>query len=192
MLNKISNLLIIVGVLLVCYFGYEWYFHHHSQKQSLADAEKLIDEFQDESVDHEVGPDEFDVDPLQAFGTLKIPKLDKTLAIIEGADEDSLAKGVGHMSETALPGQNEQIILSGHRDTVFRSFDQIEVGDTFIVELPYGTYEYKIMNTKIVSADDTSIVGEMGEEVLVVSTCYPFNYIGNAPERFVAYAYPVN
>lgn len=88
-------------------------------------------------------------------------------------------------------GDGEQIVLSGHRDTVFRDFGQLEIGDTFVVNMPYGTYEYAIRETEIVPEDDTSVIRKMGEEVLVVTTCYPFHMVGSAPERFVAYAYTV-
>jgi sortase A len=74
---------------------------------------------------------------------------------------------------------------------VFKNFAELDLGDTFVVEMPYGDYTYEIKDTEIVDADDTTVVGKMGEEVLVVSTCYPFDYLGNAPERFVFYAYPV-
>lgn len=199
MLKKISNLLIIVGVVFIGIFAYKLYSHYHAQQESLEEAQEFISYAQNKnsnSIENEnsssanSAPKNLKVNHLQAFGTLTIPKLDRTLAIVEGADEDALAQGVGHMSKTALPGQGEQIILSGHRDTVFRSFGQIEIGDTFIVKMPYGKYKYKIKKTDIVSADNTSVVGEMGKEALVVSTCYPFDYIGNAPNRFVAYAYP--
>lgn len=127
----------------------------------------------------------------EQVGTLEIPKLDKSLPIVEGTDEDALDKGVGHLSNSVFPGQGEQILLAGHRDTVFRNFDKIKIGDQFIVNMPYGKFTYEIKHTRIVPEDDTSVIGKMGEEVLVVSTCYPFSYVGNAPDRFVAYAYPV-
>ena len=116
----------------------------------------------------------------------------KTLPIVEGTDPDSLQKGVGHLSNSVFPGQGEQILLSGHRDTVFRDFGELEIGDTFVVQMPYGEYTYEIRETEIVPEDDTSVIGEMGEEVLVVTTCYPFHFVGSAPDRFVAYAYPVS
>ena len=102
-----------------------------------------------------------------------------------------MKKGVGHLVQSVFPGQNEQIVISGHRDTVFRGFEKLEIGDLFIVHMPYGTYTYEMRETEIVDKDDTSVVRSMGEEVLVVTTCYPFYYIGPAPMRFVIYAYPV-
>ncbi|MUG67826.1 hypothetical protein CHH75_22470 [Paenibacillus sp. 7541] len=128
----------------------------------------------------------------EAIGVLYVPQLDVELPIVEGTDDEMLERGVGHYTSTALPSDNEQILLSGHRDTVFRDFDQLSVGDRFVVKLPYGVFEYEIQSTDIVDKDDTTVIRPMGTEVLVVSTCYPFRYLGNAPERFIFYAYPVD
>lgn len=125
------------------------------------------------------------------IGILEIPRLNAELPIIEGADEEMLKKGVGHYNSSAYPLDNEQILLSGHRDTVFRNFDKLTLGDRFIVKLPYGTFEYEIKSTDIVDKDDTTVIRSMGTEALVVTTCYPFRYVGDAPERYILYAYPV-
>lgn len=125
------------------------------------------------------------------IGLLEIPKIEAELPIIEGTDEEMLEQGVGHYSATVFPSDGEQILLSGHRDTVFRKFGDLAIGDRFIVKMPYGTYEYEIKHTKIVDKNDTSVIRSMGREVLVVSTCYPFHFVGAAPDRYVVYAYPV-
>ncbi|MDF2037706.1 class D sortase [Cytobacillus oceanisediminis] len=127
----------------------------------------------------------------ETIGLLSVPKINKDIPIIEGTDNDQLAAGVGHFTGTAFPGQKDQIVLSGHRDTVFRKFDQLKVGDIFTVKLSYGDFSYEIYDTKIVDADDLSIIKSTSpEEVLTVTTCYPFNFIGDAPERFIFYARP--
>src|SRR5699024_5895493 len=114
------------------------------------------------------------------------------IPIIEGTDPDELKRGVGHMAQTAYPGENEQIVLSGHRDTVFRSLGDVEVGDIIKVQLPHGTFEYEMVDSIIVSADDTSVIKSTApNEELVISTCYPFRFVGNAPDRYVIYAVPV-
>lgn len=128
----------------------------------------------------------------EGIALLHIPSLDARLPVVERVDANSLRKGVGHMAETALPGQGEQILLSGHRDTTFTDFGELKNGDRFIVELPYGTYEYEMRHSEIVDREDRSIIRPMGEEVLTLSTCYPFHYLGDSPERFIIYAYPVN
>ena len=102
-----------------------------------------------------------------------------------------LARGVGHYPTTALPGGNEQILLSGHRGTVFQRLGELQPGDRFIIEMGYGRYEYAMHRATIVAADDTTIIAPQGEEVLTLSTCYPFGYIGSAPDRYIIYAYPI-
>lgn len=195
LINKIGSICMIIGLLLVGYFFYQLSAQELVQKESLDEAVRYIETVQKESENSATKQQEtekFEAEYLSTFGTLTIPKLNETLGIVEGADSDALHKGVGHMQETVYPGQGEQIILAGHRDTVFRNFDQLEIGDRFIINMPYGEFSYEIKHTKIVSEHDTTIVGEMGQEVLLVSTCYPFSMIGDSSERFIAYAYPIN
>lgn len=189
----IANGLITVGLAMMLWFGYSLYQQNQSHSVTMAEAEQAVQTIRDNTDEENQSlVDEFNPDKHEAIGLLHVPKIDRSIGIVEGTDPDALDMGVGHMSSTVFPGQGEQIILSGHRDTVFRNFAELELGDEFIVEMPYGDYTYEIRDTKIVDADDTSVVGKMGEEVLVVSTCYPFNYLGSAPERFVFYAYPVD
>ncbi|WP_246092696.1 class D sortase [Terrilactibacillus laevilacticus] len=125
------------------------------------------------------------------FATLTIPKLKKVLPIVEGANPDDLAKGVGHVAGTSFPAMHDQIVLSGHRDTVFRHVGELKKGDSLIVMLDYGEFKYIIQRMKIVSSEDTSIIhSTKPHEELVLTTCYPFSYIGNAPKRYIIYAIP--
>lgn len=125
-------------------------------------------------------------------GVLQIPKLNSDLPIIEGTEEEELAEGVGHYAGTAYPLQNDQIVLSGHRDTVFRRMGELDIGDIMTVQLEYGDFDYEIVETKIVAADDlTIIVPTSPDEVLTVTTCYPFNFVGYAPDRYIITALPV-
>jgi len=191
-LKYVGNILIIIGIVFISAFGYQFVKTEMLQQSALSEAEDQIEKAQASAAEKSPASlDEFEMDTGEAAGTLEIPKLGKTLPIVEGTDPDDLDKGVGHLKNSVWPGQDEQILLSGHRDTVFRDFDQIEIGDEFVVNMPYGEYTYEIKETEIVPEDDTSVIGEMGEEVLVVTTCYPFHFVGAAPDRFVAYAYPV-
>jgi sortase A len=184
----------ITGVFMMVYFAYQLLYQEAAQQKSLDQAISFIEDAQaveTSAIEKQQKVKAFQAEYMTTFGTLEIPKLKKTIGIVEGSDGNALNKGVGHMQETSFPGQGEQIILSGHRDTVFRNFGKLEIGDEFIVTMPYGTFTYEIKETKIVQEDDTTIVKKMGEEVLLVSTCYPFNVIGSSPDRFIAYAYPV-
>ncbi|NHM30517.1 class D sortase [Neobacillus terrae] len=127
-----------------------------------------------------------------AIGILTLPKLKSELAVVEGTNGDDLKKGVGHYKGSFYPGGHGQIVLSGHRDTVFRRLGELKIGDTLQVKMPYGNYNYQIIKTKIVKADDRSIITlQNKEEELIVTTCYPFRYVGNAPKRYIIYAKPI-
>lgn len=190
-LQIFSVILLIAGIGLVAYAVSEIFHGEQQVKKARAEAEQLLEKHK--NADRELTVDDIQFEVGDVIGNLYIPKLDRELPIIEGTDPEELEKGVGHLRESALPTQNDQILLSGHRDTVFRNFDQLELGDTFVIKLPYGTFEYEIYDTEIVSADDTTVIRSTApDEILTVTTCYPFYYIGNAPERFVFYAKPVD
>lgn len=124
----------------------------------------------------------------EAAGILEIPKIHAELPIVEGTDADDLEKGVGHYKGSYYPNDNGQIVLSGHRDTVFRRTGELKRGDRLKILLPYGSFSYKIEKTKIVDKNDTSIITlQHDKEELILTTCYPFSYIGNAPKRYIIY-----
>jgi sortase A len=128
----------------------------------------------------------------ETIGLLLIPRIKAELPIVEGTDPNDLRRGVGHYKGSYLPTQNGQIVLSGHRDTVFRHLGEVKIGDTLDVKLKGGTYRYKITHTKIVDSKDTSIITlQHNKEELILTTCYPFRYVGNAPKRYIMYAEPI-
>jgi sortase A len=122
------------------------------------------------------------------MGELIIPKLDAALPIIHGTDEDELEKGVGHFADSVLPGENDNSVLSGHRDTVFRELGEVGKGDLLIVKTYAGTFTYKVRQVRIVDEDDRTVIVPKPKAVLTVSTCYPFDYVGYAPDRYILVA----
>ena len=185
-MKKLIGLIILyIGICFLAVSGYQFWNQHKGHMQSMQKMDRSIKK-------NKIEEKEFKPLENEVIGKLSIPKINVNLPIIEGTDEEDLKKGVGHYSASALPGENDQILLSGHRDTMFRRFDEIKIGDHLLVELPYGKYEYEIKKTKIVPAHDTTVIRSTApKEVLLVSTCYPFRYIGNAPDRFIVYAYPI-
>jgi len=123
------------------------------------------------------------------IGELFIPKLDATLPIFEGADEDELAKGVGHYAGSVLPGEKDNTVLAGHRDTVFRKLGEVGKGDLLIVTTSAGKFTYKVNKVRIVDKDDRTVIVPKPTATLTVATCYPFNFIGQAPKRYILIAY---
>ncbi|RAZ69733.1 class D sortase [Planococcus maitriensis] len=122
------------------------------------------------------------------IGELIIPKLGASLPIIHGTDEDELEKGVGHYAGSVLPGQSDNSVLSGHRDTVFRELGKVGKGDEFIVNTADGTFTYRVRQVRIVDEDDRTVIVPKPRATLTVSTCYPFDFVGYAPERYILVA----
>ncbi|MFS0602468.1 class D sortase [Peribacillus frigoritolerans] len=122
------------------------------------------------------------------MGELYIPKIEATLPIYHGTDEDELEKGVGHYAGSVLPGEKDNSVLSGHRDTIFRDLGEVGEGDLLIAKTEAGTFTYKVRKVRIVDADDRTVIVPKPKAILTVTTCYPFSYIGSAPERYVLVA----
>ncbi|AOL34791.1 class D sortase [Geobacillus thermoleovorans] len=128
----------------------------------------------------------------EQIGELIIPKLNASLPIYHGTDEDELEKGVGHYAGSVLPGEADNCVLSGHRDTVFRRLGEVGQGDLLIVRTSAGTFTYKVRKVRIVDADDRTVIVPKPKATLTVSTCYPFRYVGPAPQRYVLVANLIN
>ena len=122
------------------------------------------------------------------IGKLLIPKLNATLPIFHGTDEEELERGVGHFEKSVLPGEQDNSVLSGHRDTVFRKLGEVGKGDKLIVETSAGTFTYRIKHVRIVDKDDRTVIVPKPRATLTVSTCYPFDFIGASPERYILVA----
>lgn len=132
----------------------------------------------DELKRHNIGED---------VATLKIPKLGKQFTTYWGTDENTLQEGVGmYVSEwTVTPEEMGNVVLSGHRDTVFTGLDQLEDGDKLELVYQGETYEYSIRKSWITDPEDRSVIVDKDESMLTLTTCYPFDFVGNAPERYI-------
>ena len=98
-----------------------------------------------------------------------------------------MKKGAGHFAGSALPGQGGNVILSGHRDTVFRKLEHLKIGEQLTFSTPYGDFVYEATEFKVVPADDMTVMVPTDYETLTLTTCYPFDFIGDAPDRYVVY-----
>lgn len=144
------------------------------------EAESVVEKRDPKTVVYEERPEEGEI-----IGDLIIPKLDASLPIYHGTDEDELEKGVGHYAGSVLPGEKDNSVLSGHRDTVFRRLGEVGKGDLLIVKTSKGEFTYKIRKVRIVDADDRTVIVPKPRATLTITTCYPFRYIGDAPERYI-------
>ena len=126
--------------------------------------------------------------PHSVIGRLEIPSLDLSVMVLEGADEQDLSLGVGRVPGTALPGENGNVVIAGHRDTFFRPLRKIQKNDTITLTTLQGTHRYQVESLWIAQPDDTEVLQSDSEAVLTLITCYPFSYVGPAPDRFIVRA----
>ncbi|HEY7216020.1 MAG TPA: class D sortase, partial [Thermoanaerobaculia bacterium] len=121
-------------------------------------------------------------------GRIEIPRVGVSAIVLEGITNKTLRRGVGHIPETSLPGAEGNAGLAGHRDSFFRALKDIRENDLITVKTLDGTFEYRVEWTQIVQPEDTQVLAATGEPVLTLVTCYPFYYVGSAPERFIVRA----
>jgi len=122
------------------------------------------------------------------IGRLEIPRLNVSVMVMEGDDDATLARAVGHVSGTALPWESGNAVMAGHRDTFFRPLKDLRSGDAIRMTTTRGTFDYHVVRTEIVKPDDVSSLAPTSVRTLTLVTCYPFTYVGPAPERFVIHA----
>jgi sortase A len=122
------------------------------------------------------------------IGSLWIPRLKRTLDIIEGTGAKELKIGVGHYVGSVLPGISDNSVLAGHRDSVFRNLGTLKLGDLMTIQTDYGRFVYEVHKNRIVKADDKTVIVPTSDSLLTLSTCYPFRFIGNAPKRNIVQA----
>ena len=130
--------------------------------------------------------------PGSTVGRIEIPRLGVSAVIRAGSDARTLRLAVGHIPGTALPGEVGNIGLAAHRDTFFRRLRDIRAQDEIRVVSQEGTFAFRVEKTSIVSPRDTFVLDPTPHRALTLVTCYPFTYVGAAPERFIVHAVAAN
>jgi sortase A len=121
-------------------------------------------------------------------GELGIPRLHLSVMVFEGDDAAILKQGAGHIPGTALPAGNGNIGIAAHRDTYFRPLRAIRANDVITLTTPAGTAWYAVSEHEIVQPSDVGVLAQTPGRDLTLVTCYPFFYVGRAPERFIVHA----
>ena len=125
------------------------------------------------------------------IGRLALPRLGLRAMVLEGTGEDTLSLALGHIPGTAFPWQNGNVGVAGHRDTLFRSLRDVRKGDVIEFDTLHGNYVYQVEGTEIVGPREVSVLRPGPSPELTLVTCYPFAYVGPAPERFIVMARPI-
>ena len=124
----------------------------------------------------------------ESWGRLEAAHLGLSAAVIEGIESRALRKAVGHVPGTAFPGEDGNVVLAGHRDMHFRPLHGARRGDLLRLVTPDGTFVYRIEEMDVVEPTDVGVMEATGSPQLTLITCYPFSYVGPAPQRFVVRA----
>jgi sortase A len=126
-------------------------------------------------------------DPL-VLGRIEIPRIGISAIVREGDDDKTLGLAVGHIPGTARPGERGNMALAGHRDSFFRALRHIQLHDTIRIRTADHRYEYLVDSTDVVAPEETRPLDPTGDTVLTLVTCYPFGWVGHAPNRFIVRA----
>ena len=126
------------------------------------------------------------------IAVLRIPRLRLEAPVLEGTDDRTLDRGVGHIAGTAQPGEAGNVGIAGHRDGFFRVLKDIVAGDLMELALPGETRRYRVQKISIVRPEDVSVIDPDSRSLLTLVTCYPFYVAGSAPKRFIVRSQLVN
>ena len=121
-------------------------------------------------------------------GRIAIPRLGVSVIVMEGSTEAVLRHAAGHITGTALPGQEGNVGISAHRDTFFRPLRNIRKDDFIDITTALGDYHYRVVSTRIVPPSEVSVLNPGPTQILTLVTCYPFYFVGSAPDRFIVRA----
>ncbi|ARJ25460.1 class D sortase (plasmid) [Bacillus mycoides] len=202
----IGLFLIVIGLTIFSYYFLEWYGARQSAESlttneakhyetSTPSKENETTDINQTETETSLQPEE----PVQIAASkvnhqlgdkvayLIIPKIQKKYSVYWGADGKVLKKGVGMFVSdlTTTPSGNGHTVLSGHRDTVFTELGQLKENDQLIVEYENKTYTYRINKHWITDSEDRTVIVDKNEPTLTLTTCYPFDYIGDAPDRYI-------
>ena len=124
----------------------------------------------------------------EPIGTLEIPRLGISSVVLEGDDVAALLLGVGHLADTPLPWHDGNSVFAAHRDTFFRPLAGIRRNDIIRFSTADAEFEYVVKEMKVVEPTDLAVLDPTPSATLTLITCYPFDYIGPAPSRFIVKA----
>jgi len=180
----LERILLIAGLVLLGYYGYVSIETRLYQAVENRELDAILASAPRASAPRRLPPPL----PGSTVGRIEIPRLGVSTVIRAGVDARTLKLAVGHIPGTALPGESGNIGLAGHRDTFFRRLRDIDETDQIRLVTAAGTFTFQVTETFIVQPTDTWVLHPTDASTLTLITCYPFTYIGSAPQRFIVRA----
>jgi sortase A len=126
--------------------------------------------------------------PVHALARLEIPDVDLSVMVLEGSDDTTLDRAVGHIEGTARPGEPGNLGIAGHRDGYFRALRHVEKGDQLTLTTLDGVAHYEVEKISVVDPARIDVLAPTKVATLTLVTCYPFYHLGDAPWRYVVTA----
>ena len=128
----------------------------------------------------------------ERVGEIEIPRLALRAIVLQGDSTQVLHRGVGHLPYTPMPGELGNVGLAGHRDSFFRPLRQIRPGDMITLRTLKGEFQYRVESTRVVFPSNIEVLAPTERHELTLVTCFPFNYAGAAPNRFIVHSVQVS
>jgi len=178
-------LLIVSGILAISYVGLTLLGARRFQK----DASLLLDKQIHAKGLHRAQPLRLPIKEGDVLGRIEIPRIGISVIVLQGTKSQTLRLGAGHIDGTPLPGEAGNIGIAGHRDTFFRGLKNIHKDDEILLQSVSGVSKYQVDWIQITAPGDSGIISSKTESALTLVTCYPFHFIGAAPERFIVHAH---
>ena len=179
--RALSLVLVIVGAGLLGYVASQYWFMYHAQRSLEAEWERQA------ASTTPTGQGAGQA-ARQALTRMLIPKINLDAIVLEGASRKQLSLGPGHITNTVLPGETGNAVITGHRDTFFRHIFELSTGDEIDVQRNGQVFRYRVTDKKIVDPDDVSVLNRTSDAQLTLITCYPIYYVGPAPKRLVVFS----
>jgi sortase A len=180
-----QRIFVLTGILALSYVGLTLFNARNFQDNATHELEQQIHA----EVLHAVIQTKRTVKEGDVLGRIDIPRIALSVIVLQGTTSQTLRLGAGHIEGTALPGESGNVGIAGHRDTFFRGLKDIRKEDEIQLQTTSGIARYEVDWIQITVPDDGAIVATTPDSTLTLVTCYPFHYIGAAPERFVVHAH---
>lgn len=182
-LRWFARALIVIGAAALAWSAFHMMSAAWFQRQTAATLESLS---RAPAIEPRPTPDTVGVG--EPIGTLEITRLGLSGVVVEGDTDAVLDRAIGHLPDTPLPWHAGNSALAAHRDALFRPLKGVRLGDMLRLKTPYGDFDYQVRDTLIVKPGDVWVLDPTPGTTLTLISCWPFNYIGNAPERFIVRA----
>ncbi len=181
-LKWLERLLLVIGVASLTYYAYVSVASYAYQAYEAKELDAIL-AGGPPTVPHGAVPTQGEV-----IGRIEIPRLKVKSIVRAGGDSRTLRLAVGYIRGTALPGEAGNVGLAGHRDTFFRRLREIQTDDLIRLVTPKGTFTYRVERVDVVEPGDVGVLDATRYPALTLVTCYPFTFVGAAPQRFIVRA----